>query len=124
MQARGKGASANAWSGIYSEFSRQQFNKYKLKFPKLKESEITKKVWKEWDEMTDKEKEALRVSYLNKGLIQPEEKSPKKKELKEKKETSRSKSKNKEKAADATKPALPIVQGKTLPASISRQSKG
>lgn len=42
---------------LYREFSKQKFNTYKLKYPKLKESEITKKVLKEWETLNDKERQ-------------------------------------------------------------------
>jgi len=38
MQSKSESKGKNSLSKVYSEFSRQQFNKYKLKFPKLKES--------------------------------------------------------------------------------------
>jgi|JI6StandDraft_1071083.scaffolds.fasta_scaffold11089_1 hypothetical protein len=69
MQAKSKSKSKNSLSKVYTEFSRQQFNKYKLKFPKLKESEITKKVWREWEEMDEATKQGLLETYQKKGLI-------------------------------------------------------
>jgi hypothetical protein len=33
---------------IYREFTRLKFNKYKLQFPRIRESEIIAKIIKEW----------------------------------------------------------------------------
>lgn len=116
MQAKAK-VNKNNFSVVYSEFSRQQFNKYKLKFPKLKESEITKKVWKEWEDMDEVAKEALLDTYRKKGIITDDSK-PKKSESKESKEP-RSKSKKKE-ASPAKQVALPAA--KPLITAPSKQS--
>lgn len=54
---------------IYREFSRQQFNKYRYKYPKMKESDITKKVLAEWEQMDDKKRRELEDYYRTKGML-------------------------------------------------------
>lgn len=44
---------------VYREFAKQKFNTYRLKFPRLKESEITKKILKEWESIDEAERDKL-----------------------------------------------------------------
>lgn len=52
-------SSSSILSKLYREFSKQKFNTYRLKFPKLKEAEITKKVMKEWEDLDPKSRKEL-----------------------------------------------------------------
>jgi hypothetical protein len=52
-----------ALSKVYREFSRQKYNKYKLQFPKMRESEIVSKIIKEWDTLDLVAKNNLKKIY-------------------------------------------------------------
>lgn len=63
---------------LYREFSRQKYNKYKHKFPKMKESEIISKVQKEWDSLDEQAKLNLQKFYQQKNYLtsDPADSSP------------------------------------------------
>jgi hypothetical protein len=48
---------------VYREFSRQKYNNYKHKYPKMRESEIVSKIIKEWDALTGVAKTHLQKVY-------------------------------------------------------------
>ena len=56
---------------LYREFSRHKYNKYKHKFPKMKESEIIAKVQKEWDSLDEDAKLNLQKFYQQKNYLTP-----------------------------------------------------
>ena len=48
---------------VYREFSRRKYMKYKLQFPRLRESELINKVIKEWESLTEADKMALKKEF-------------------------------------------------------------
>lgn len=48
---------------VYREFSRQKYNKYKLQFPKMRQSEIITKIIKEWEALNDEAKLTLKRTF-------------------------------------------------------------
>lgn len=54
---------------IYREFTRVRFEKYRLQFPRLRESELILKIVKEWEAMDDEAKEDVQKKYEEGGVI-------------------------------------------------------
>lgn len=78
------------FSKIYREFTRVKFNKYKLQYPRIRESQIVAKIIKEWEAMDEEAKEELAQKYIQKsgkGFLEDPSSSDKK-DSKEKKNKS------------------------------------
>ena len=58
-QSSGKKKTDNRMQKVYREFTRVKFNKYKLQFPRLRESQIVTKILREWEAMNEEEKDDL-----------------------------------------------------------------
>lgn len=58
---------------LYREFSRQNYNRYQLKYPRMKESEIISRVQKEWDILDEHSKLELQKLYQEKNYLDDEE---------------------------------------------------
>ena len=52
---------------IYREFTRIKFKKYKLQFPRLRESDIVTKIIREWEAMDEEGKENLEKQYIERS---------------------------------------------------------
>lgn len=52
-------AKKSQMSKIYREFTRIKFQKYRLQFPKVRESELIAKILKEWEAMDEETKKNL-----------------------------------------------------------------
>lgn len=59
--------SKERFAKIYREFTRVKFSKYKLQFPRIRESEIIAKIIKEWEAMDENAKEQLATQYIEKS---------------------------------------------------------
>lgn len=51
MKREDIGETKDAMAKVYREFSRQKYTKYKLQYPKMRESEIVSKIIKEWESL-------------------------------------------------------------------------
>ena len=51
-------------SKLYREFTRRKFAKYKLQFPRLRESELIHKIIREWEALSLEEKHELQANYV------------------------------------------------------------
>lgn len=58
-QSSGKKKTDNRMQKVYREFTRVKFKKYKLQFPRLRESQIVTKILREWEAMNEEEKDDL-----------------------------------------------------------------
>ena len=58
-QSSGKKKTDNRMQKVYREFTRVKYNKYKLQFPRLRESQIVTKILREWEAMNEEEKDDL-----------------------------------------------------------------
>lgn len=58
---------------VYREFSRQMYNKFKHQFPKMRESEIVRKIIKDWEGLSYLQKEALNDRYAATNSLKDEE---------------------------------------------------
>jgi hypothetical protein len=58
---------ARLFAKIYREFSRRRYNKYKLQYPRLRESEVINKIIREWEALSEDEKMKLEKAFIETG---------------------------------------------------------
>lgn len=78
--AKGKaaGKKTDRHGKIYREFTRIKFKKYKLQFPRLRESDIVTKIIREWEAMDEEAKDNLEKQYIERsglGFLEEDESS-------------------------------------------------
>lgn len=52
---------------IYREFTRIKFKKYKLQFPRMRDSEIITKIIREWEALNEEEKLNLESQFVERS---------------------------------------------------------
>ena len=75
------GVKTDRFGKIYREFTRVKFRKYKLQFPRLRESEIVNKIIREWEAMDEEAKDNLERQFIERsghGFLEEESSSSKK----------------------------------------------
>lgn len=68
-------------SKIYREFTRIKFQKYRLQYPKVRESELISKILKEWEAMDEESKFNMGKEFVErtgKGFLEDPSSSSKK----------------------------------------------